>query len=40
MSAVFAKMESVLISERVKAGFDVAYAKGRKGGRPKALTAA
>lgn len=37
--AAFAEMEQRLISERVKAGLSVAYAKGRKGGRPKAITA-
>lgn len=36
--AAFAEMERQLIRERVKAGLDAAHAKGRKGGRPKALT--
>jgi DNA invertase Pin-like site-specific DNA recombinase len=38
MCAAFSEMERVLITERVKAGLDAAYDKGRKGGRPKALT--
>ena len=38
MCAAFSKMESELIRESVKAGLDVAHKKGRKGGRPKALT--
>lgn len=38
MCAAFAEMEHILITERVKAGLDAAHAKGRKGGRPKALT--
>ncbi len=36
--AAFAEMERQLISERVKAGLDAAHTKGRKGGRPKAMT--
>lgn len=36
--AAFAEMERALITERVKAGLEAAYLKGRKGGRPKALT--
>ena len=39
MCAAFSEMERVLITERVKAGLDAAHSKGRKGGRPKALTA-
>jgi DNA invertase Pin-like site-specific DNA recombinase len=39
MCAAFAEMERTLITERVKAGLDAAHSKGRKGGRPKALTA-
>lgn len=39
MCAAFAEMERELIKERVKAGLDAAHSKGRKGGRPKALTA-
>ncbi|MBY0292260.1 MAG: recombinase family protein [Alphaproteobacteria bacterium] len=38
MCAAFSEMESELIRESVKAGLDVAHKKGRKGGRPKALT--
>ena len=38
MCAAFSEMERVLITERVKAGLDAAHSKGRKGGRPKALT--
>lgn len=38
MCAAFSEMERELIKERVKAGLDAAHAKGRKGGRPKALT--
>lgn len=38
MCAAFSEMERELIRERVKAGLDAAYKKGRKGGRPKALT--
>jgi DNA invertase Pin-like site-specific DNA recombinase len=38
MCAAFAEMERVLITERVKAGLDVARSKGRTGGRPRALT--
>ena len=34
----FSEMERELIKERVKAGLYAAHAKGRKGGRPKALT--
>jgi len=37
--AAFSEMERELIRERVKAGLDSAKQKGRKGGRPKALTA-
>ena len=36
--AVFSQMERELIKERVKAGLEAAHSKGRKGGRPKALT--
>ena len=39
MCAAFAEMERTLITERVKAGLYAAHKKGRKGGRPKALTA-
>jgi DNA invertase Pin-like site-specific DNA recombinase len=35
---LFFEMEHILITERVKAGLDAAHSKGRKGGRPKALT--
>jgi DNA invertase Pin-like site-specific DNA recombinase len=38
MCAAFAEMERTLITERVKAGLDAAHSKGRRGGRPKALT--
>ena len=38
MCAAFSEMERELIRERVKAGLDAAHQKGRKGGRPKALT--
>lgn len=38
MCAAFAEMERTLITERVKAGLYAAHKKGRKGGRPKALT--
>jgi len=38
MCAAFSEMERELISERVRAGVDAAHAKGRKGGRPRALT--
>lgn len=38
MCAAFAEMEQILISERVRAGLSAARAKGRKGGRPKAIT--
>lgn len=38
MCAAFSEMERELITERVKAGLEDAYIKGRKGGRPKALT--
>jgi DNA invertase Pin-like site-specific DNA recombinase len=38
MCAAFAEMERELITERVKAGIEAAHSKGRKGGRPKALT--
>ena len=37
--AAFAEMERELIKERVKAALEAAHIKGRKGGRPKALTA-
>lgn len=40
MCAAFSEMERELIRERVRAGVDAAHAKGRKGGRPRALTAA
>ena len=40
MCAAFSEMERELIRERVRAGLDVAHNKGRKGGRPKALTPA
>ena len=39
MCAAFSEMERELIKERVKAGLEAARSKGRKGGRPKALTA-
>ncbi len=38
MCAAFSEMERELIRERVKAGIYAAHRKGRKGGRPKALT--
>jgi len=38
MCAAFAEMERTLITERVKAGLYAAHKKGRKGGRPRALT--
>jgi DNA invertase Pin-like site-specific DNA recombinase len=38
MCAAFSEMERELIRERVKAGLDAAHQKGRRGGRPKALT--
>ncbi len=38
MCAAFSEMERELIRERVRAGVDAAHAKGRKGGRPRALT--
>ena len=38
MCAAFSEMERELIRERVKAGLDAAHKKGRKGGRPRALT--
>jgi len=38
MCAAFSEMERDLIRERVKAGPDAAHQKGRKGGRPRALT--
>ena len=38
MCAAFSEMEQVLIKERVKAGLEAAHRKGRKGGRPRALT--
>lgn len=40
MCAAFSEMERALIIERVKAGVEAAHAKGRKGGRPRALTPA
>ena len=36
--AAFSEMERELIRERVKAGLEVAVAKGRKGGRPKVMS--
>ena len=39
MCAAFSEMERELIRERIKAGVNAAHAKGRKGGRPRALTA-
>ncbi len=39
MCAAFSEMERELIRERVKAGLDSARDKGRRGGRPKSLTA-
>lgn len=36
--AAFSEMERELIRERVKAGVDAALEKGRKGGRPRAVT--
>ena len=39
MCAAFSEMERILITERVRAGLDAAHRQGRKGGRPKALTA-
>lgn len=38
MCAAFSEMERTLIRERVKAGLEAAHRKGRKGGRPRALT--
>lgn len=38
MCAAFSEMERELIRERIKAGLSVAHKKGRKGGRPRALT--
>ncbi len=38
MCAAFSEMERTLIKERVKAGLEAAHRKGRKGGRPRALT--
>jgi len=38
MCAAFSEMEQALIKERVKAGLEAAHRKGRKGGRPRALT--
>ena len=38
MCAAFSEMERTLIRERVKAGLEAAHQKGRKGGRPRALT--
>jgi len=40
MCAAFSEMERELIRERVKAGVHASHAKGRKGGRPRALTTA
>lgn len=39
MCAAFSEMERELIRERVRAGVEAAHAKGRKGGRPRTLTA-
>ena len=39
MCAAFSEMERELIRERVKAGLDAAHKKGRRGGRPKSMTA-
>jgi DNA invertase Pin-like site-specific DNA recombinase len=36
--AAFSEMERELIKERIRAGLDAAHAKGRRGGRPKAIT--
>ena len=38
MCAAFSEMERELIRERIKAGLSAAHKKGRKGGRPRALT--
>jgi DNA invertase Pin-like site-specific DNA recombinase len=38
MCAAFSEMERALIKEHVKAGLEAAHKKGRKGGRPRALT--
>lgn len=38
MCAAFSEMERELIRERVRTGVEAAHKKGRKGGRPKALT--
>ncbi len=38
MCAAFSEMERELIRERVRVGVEAAHKKGRKGGRPKALT--
>jgi DNA invertase Pin-like site-specific DNA recombinase len=38
MCAAFSEMERELIRERIKAGVEAAHKKGRKGGRPRALT--
>lgn len=38
MCAAFSEMERELIRERIVAGLDAAHKKGRKGGRPRALT--
>jgi DNA invertase Pin-like site-specific DNA recombinase len=38
MCAAFSEMERALIRERVMAGLHAAHKKGRKGGRPRALT--
>jgi DNA invertase Pin-like site-specific DNA recombinase len=38
MCAAFSEMERALIKERVKAGLEAAHRKGRRGGRPRALT--
>lgn len=40
MCAAFSEMERELIRERVRAGIEAAHKKGRKGGRPIALTPA
>jgi DNA invertase Pin-like site-specific DNA recombinase len=39
MCAAFSEMERELIRERIMAGLNAAHTKGRKGGRPRALTA-
>jgi len=38
MCAAFAEMERELLKERIQAGIETAREKGRKGGRPRALT--